>query len=419
MSELQLLKHQYEFCADQETRYLALVGGYGCGKTYSFCVKTIFMAAANVGYRGAIMEPTYSMVKRTLIPAMNEALEKLNIPYSFSKSDAIYTLHFQEGDCVVYCLSAENYTRMAGMNLAFFGVDECDTINKETARSMWNMAISRLRSGRVYQGFTTSTPEGFRFLYEYFHDEPSSNEKIKDRRLIRGKTKDNPFIPADFIQSLLDNYPEQLIKSYLEGEFVNLNSGAVYPNFDRKLNHTDLTLADFPPHTPLHIGQDFNIGKCASVVHVIKDGLPIAVDELPKIYNTEELIKVLKDRYGRRVITIYPDASGGSAKTSASMSDLAMLKQAGFELNYTPRNHAVKDRVNAMNAMFCNSNGNRRYLINTRTCKEYTKCLEQQTYVNGQPDKSESSGVDHMLDAGGYFIYRTYPINGQATIRQY
>lgn len=413
MTEIKLLNHQHEFLEDNYTRYLALIGGYGCGKTYSFCLKTIFMAAANVGYSGAIMEPTYGMVKRVLLPAMFESLENCGIKYSFSKSDSIFTFHFQEGDTTVYCLSAENYERMAGMNLAFFGVDECDTINKEIARSMWNMAMSRLRSGRVYQGFTTSTPEGFNFLYEFFHDEADGKE---DRRLIKGKTRDNPFLPSDFIQSLLDNYPPQLIKSYLEGEFVNLNSGAVYPNFDRTLNHTDLTLADFP-NAPLHIGQDFNIGQCASVVHVIHNGNPIAVDELTDTYNTEQLILRLREKFGRRHITIYPDPAGSQNKTSASMSDLAMLKQAGFELSYSKAHPPIKDRVNSMNAMLCNSDGNRRYLINTRVCKEYTKCLEQQAYKNGQPDKD--SNTDHMLDAGGYFIYRTYPIIGRASVRQY
>lgn len=414
MTELSLFSHQYEFLEDESTRYLALVGGYGCGKTHAFCYKTIFLAARNVGYAGAIMEPTYGMIKRVLLPSMMEILHDCGIKYSFSKSDSIFTFHFAEGDTTVYCLSAENYTRMAGMNLAFFGVDECDTINKDIARSMWHMAISRLRSGRVYQGFTTSTPEGFKFLYEFFHEEA---EGKTDRRLIKGKTRNNPTLDPSFIQSMLDNYPPQLIKAYLEGEFVNLNSGSVYPNFDRKLNHTDLSLKDFPNH-PLHIGQDFNMGKCASVVHVIHNGNPIAIDEIVDAHNTEAVIRVIKERYGKRHITIYPDASGGNGKTSASMSDLAMLKQAGFELSYSAKNPGVRNRVNSVNAMFLNSVGNRRYLINTRICKEYTKCLEQQTYdKSGQPDKS--SGVDHMLDAGGYFIYRMFPLQGQATIRQF
>lgn len=413
MSDVQLFKHQYSFLEDEETRYLALVAGYGAGKTHAFCYKTLFLAARNIGYSGAIMEPTYGMIKRVLLPKMFELLDEIGVKYSFAKSDSVFTFHFAEGDSTVYCLSGENYMRMAGMNLAFFGVDECDTMNKETARAMWNMAISRLRSGNVFQGYTTSTPEGYKFLYEFFVEE--ATDKI-DRKLIKGKTADNPFNPPEFIQSMLDNYPPQLIKAFLEGEFVNLTSGQVYPNFDRALNHTDLTLADFPNHA-LHIGQDFNIGQCASVVHVLHNGNPIAVDELPKMYNTEALINELKSRYGKRHITIYPDASGGQNKTSAAMSDLAMLKQAGFELNYTSKNHSVKDRINAMNAVLCNSMGNRRYLINTKTCKEYTKCLEQQAYKNGQPDKD--SGTDHMLDAGGYFIYRTYPINARASVRQY
>ena len=410
--ELQLLKHQYEFCADQESRYLALVGGFGCGKTFSFCIKTIFLAAANVGYRGAIMEPTYSMIKKTLLPAMDEALETCGIPYTFSKSDAVYTLHFKEGDTTIYCLSAENYRRMAGLNLAFFGVDECDTISKDIARSMWNMAMSRLRKGAVYQGYTTSTPEGFNFLYEFFQEEAANKS---DRRLIKGRTAYNPFIPPEFIQSLLENYPPNLIKSYLEGEFTNLTSGQVYYAFDRIQNHTDKTLSDFK-NLPLHIGQDFNIGKCASVVHVIDNGLPVAVDEIMGARNTEAVIAAIKERYPGRRIIIYPDSAGNQQKTSAAYSDIAMFKQAGFELNYSTKNPSVRDRVNSVNAMLCNSQGQRRYKINTKMCPMTTKTLEQQVYdKSGQPDKSHD--LDHPADALGYFIQRMYPLVSRSTVR--
>jgi hypothetical protein len=357
------------------------------------------------------MEPTYSMVKKTLIPAMDEALELLQIPYHFSKSDAIYTLQFQQGETVVYCLSAENYRRMAGQNLAFFGVDEVDTMRREVAKSMWNMAMSRLRSGNVYQGFTTSTPEGFNFLYDFFVEENNA-----DRRLIKGKTRDNPYLPKEFIQSLLDNYPPNLIKSYLEGEFTNLTSGQIYYAFDRALNNTDKTLADFPNHI-LHIGQDFNTGKCASVVHVIHDNRPLALDEIMGLRNTEAIKEAVLRRYPKRRVIIYPDASGTQTKTSASMSDIAILKTA-FELNYPNKNPNVKDRINSVNGMLCNSSGDRRYLINTKTCPMLTKTFEQQVYNKaGEPDKEHD--LDHPADAAGYFINRMFPIIGQATARIY
>lgn len=414
---LELMKHQYEFLADTESRYLALVGGFGCGKTFAFCLKTIFIAAENVGFNGAIMEPTGSQLYRVLIPDMKTALERCGVPYTYKASQALFVLHFAEGDTKVYCLAAENHDRMVGMNLAFFGIDECDKIrNKVVARAAWFQAIARLRSGKVFQGYTTSTPEGFQFLYEYFVSEPQEDPTITDRRLIKGKTKDNPHNAPGYIESMMANYPPQLIKAYLEGEFTNLESGQVYPNFDRFKNHTDKTLADFPG-LPLHIGQDFNIGECSSVVHVLVNGNPIAVDEITKTYNTEALIRELRSRYGNRHITIYPDPAGNQGHTNASMSDLAMLQKAGFELKYTKAHPPIKDRVNAVNGMLCNSNGNRRYLINTRICKEFTKCLEQQAYKNGQPDKS--SGTDHMLDAAGYFINMVFPIVARPTARIY
>jgi hypothetical protein len=33
----------------------------------------------------------------------------------------------------------------------------------------------------------------------------------------------------------------------------------------------------------------------------------------------------------------------------------------------------VKDRINSMNAMFCNGNGERRYKVNVKRCPVYTE----------------------------------------------
>lgn len=51
-------------------------------------------------------------------------------------------------------------------------------------------------------------------------------------------------------------------------------------------------------------------------------------------------------------------------------------------------NPAVKDRVNAVNAMLCNTYGERRLLVNTNACPKFTQCLERQVYNDlGEPDK--------------------------------
>ena len=66
-----------------------------------------------------------------------------------------------------------------------------------------------------------------------------------------------------------------MLKAYLDGEFVNLNSGGVYPDFDRELNKSKETIK---PREVLHIGMDFNVLKMAAVVHVLRDGQAHAVD---------------------------------------------------------------------------------------------------------------------------------------------
>ncbi|MBR9935890.1 terminase, partial [Klebsiella pneumoniae] len=72
-------------------------------------------------------------------------------------------------------------------------------------------------------------------------------------------------------------------------------------------------------------------------------------------------------------------------------------------------NPPVKDRINAMNAMFCNGNGERRYKVNVKRCPVYTESLEQQVWgENGEPDKTADN--DHPNDAGGYFIVKQFPI---------
>ena len=55
-------------------------------------------------------------------------------------------------------------------------------------------------------------------------------------------------------------------------------------------------------------------------------------------------------------------------------------------------NPPVKDRINAMNAMFCNAKGERRYRVNADLCPTYADCLEQQVWAeNGEPDKASGS----------------------------
>ena len=87
------------------------------------------------------------------------------------------------------------------------------------------------------------------------------------------------------------------------------------------------------------------------------------------------------------------------------MSDIALLKQAGFVIKAKLKNPRVKDRINAVNKCFQDM----KLWINVKEAPVAASCLEQQIYdANGEPDKK--SGQDHQNDATGYPISYEFPI---------
>jgi hypothetical protein len=68
----------------------------------------------------------------------------------------------------------------------------------------------------------------------------------------------------------------------------------------------------------------------------------------------------------------------------------------------------------SMNVMIC-SGGKRRYRVSQDRCPNLVEALEKQPWdKNGEPDKT--TGHDHPIDAGGYFIVYRYPIRRPVTV---
>lgn len=308
----------------------------------------------------------------------------------------------------------EHPAKIVGFKIGHALIDELDVMPLLKAEMAWRKIIARMRykvPGLKNGVDVTTTPEGFKFVYQQFVKQLSEKPKLRELYgLIQASTYDNALnLPDDYIPSLRESYPPQLINAYLRGKFVNLTSGSVYPDFDRVLNHTDDALQE---GEPLHVGMDFNVLKMAAVGYVIRKGEPRAVTELTEVRDTPAMAKLLKERFKDKGhhVKIYPDASGqNTSSKNASESDLSILKAAGFQIEVNSTNPAVKDRLNSVNALILNDQGVRRLKVNTRLCPVYTEALEQQPYdKNGEPDKT--TGHDHVNDAGGYPLVKLWPI---------
>jgi hypothetical protein len=390
-----------------QAKYPAFIGGFGTGKTETLANCAIADALDSSTALVAMYEPTFDLVRLILAPRMQDKLSEIGIRYKYNKQEnIIYTSSGQCGDFVMRTL--DNPARIIGYESYRAHVDELDTLKPAHAAEAWRKIIARNRQRpagisspfnrvRVY-----TTPEGFRFVYDTWARDPKPGYEM-----VQAATQSNPFLPEDYVESLRASYPSQLIDAYLEGRFVNLTSGTIYSNFDRRLNHSD---AEAKPGEPLIIGMDFNVQKMAAVVYVIRDGCPIAVDEMVDIADTPAMADMIKRRFAGHAITICPDASGqNTSSKNASESDLSILRAAGFTLKVTGSNPSVRDRILSTQAMLLNGKGERRMRVNTHRCPKFTEGLEQQVYDNnGEPDKT--NGIDHVNDAGTYPIVRLFPI---------
>lgn len=405
-----------------DKKFKAFVAGFGSGKTWvgcaSMCKHFWEHPKINQGY----FAPTYPIIRDIFFPTIEEVAFDWGLTVEIQESNK--EVNFFEGNIyrgTTICRSMDKPETIIGFKIGHALVDEMDVLTKAKAYLAWRKIIARMRYNvnGVMNGIdVTTTPEGFKFIYEQFVKQVTLNPKLSSMYgIIQASTYDNEKnLPNDYIESLLISYPEELIKAYLMGQFVNLNSGTVYNQFDLNLNHSDETEKS---GEPLFIGMDFNVGKMSAIIHVKRNNLPIAVREIVNAYDTPDMIRRIKEQFylydgndyrKSREIYIYPDASGDSRKSvNASKTDIQLLKDAGFKIIVNSANPPVKDRINSMNAMFLNAMGERRYLVNTKMCPTYTENLQQQTWSdNGEPDKT--SGNDHTNDAAGYFIVKDFPI---------
>lgn len=394
-------------------KFRAFVGGFGSGKTWvgsgSLCRHAWEHPRVTAGY----FAPSYPQIRDIFYPTIEEVAHDWGLRADIAlanKEVHLYAGRQYRG--TIICRSMDKPGSIVGFKIGRALVDEIDTMAKRKAHDAWRKIIARLRvkADGLQNGIdVTTTPEGFNFVYEQFHQIPSEKpDRAALYGLVHASTYDNEVnLPDDYIPSLFETYPEQLVQAYIEGRFVNLTTGSVYPAFDRRLNATDAVITD---DDRLHVGMDFNVLNMTAIVCVIRGGEPLALEEFTGVRDTPAMIHALQERFGRRPLAIYPDASGESSHTNnASVSDLGLLRAVdGWSVRVPPANPRIRARVVSVNAMLCNARGKRRLRVNPAGCPKLVEALEKQAYdANGMPDKT--TGFDHPPDALGYFIHSRFP----------
>lgn len=414
----------YDLQVLDNNNYVTVDGAvhHNSGKTWvgsgALCAHAWEWPKITMGY----FAPSYPQIRDIFYQTIEEVAHDWGLTVDIKQANKeVHLYSGRQYRSTIICRSMDAPQNIVGFKIGHAMVDELDVMPAAKAELAWRKIIARMRynvDGLKNGVDVTTTPEGFRFTYQRFVKSVRDNPELAATYgLVQASTYDNAAnLPDDYISSLMGDYPPQLIKAYLGGEFVNLTSGTVYHAYSRVDNASSETIRD---NETLHIGMDFNVGKMAAVVHVSRPPELHAVEEIINAYDTPDMVRRIQERYWRfengkyvksREIRIYPDASGGSRKSvNAAESDIALLRQAGFTVISDAANPPVKDRINAMNGLFLNAAGQRRYKVNHQGCPSYAHALEQQVWAaNGEPDKSQ--GNDHANDAAGYVVAKLHPI---------
>ncbi|MDR2593038.1 MAG: terminase large subunit [Chitinispirillales bacterium] len=392
-----------------DKKYRAFVGGYRSGKTWVGCTNICDHIAKYPRVSAGYFVPTYPMLEDIFYPTIESVAPLFGFKVEINRSKKrVFFFRYGKyyGECI--CRSMEQPERIVGFKIGYALIDEIDLLPKPKADIVWNKVAARMSyaiDGLPNRIDVTTTPEGYGFAYNKF-----VANKTDSYGIVHASTRDNAKnLPPDYIPSLIETYPSYLIDAYLEGRFVNLTAGTVYHAYKRDVHDSN---EEIRPGDRLFIGQDFNVGKMCSAVLVQRNNVFHVVDQLTGVMDTPALCKLLTERYRGHEILIYPDATGGARKTvNSSMSDIMLLKSAGFIVRVNNSNPAVRDRVVSINNAF--ERGLLR--VNARKCREVSSCLEKQAYdTNGEPDKA--AGFDHMNDALGYFVTHELPVRRPALI---
>lgn len=344
--------------------------------------------------------PTYDLCNLRGMSGIQDIMDRCGISYVTNKSN--YSVTINPFGTVLF-RSYDRPERIVAFQISHAILDELDTLPKEKASFVWRKVVERTRQHNYKPNsvaVVTTPDQGTNgFTYAKWGNNPQPGYE-----LIEAPTASNPYLPDGYVAQIRANYDPILAELYLSGKFVSLNTTRVYHQFNRKAQHV---AREIHPGERLHIGLDFNVSGTCACVFVMADKGAVAVDEFVSHDTADFCIKL--SRYAGHEITVYPDASGAARRTNASQSDIQMIRQAGIEVDAPKMNPAIRDRINAVNALLSHNE----LLINCDKCPETAHAFETQGYdKNGEPEKFDSHpSLDDRCDAAGYFLHRRFPIS--------
>jgi hypothetical protein len=403
---------------DSEARFKGFSGPIGSGKSQALCQEAIRLSFLNPGRTGLIGAPTYPMLRDATVASLLETLDRNEIPHEVNRAENFVVVRGVRSK--ILFRAVEEFERLRGSNLAWFGLDELTYTSKEA----WTRLEGRLRDPEAKRlcGFAVWTPKGYDWVYERFIESAISGYETVvaspfENRYLLGKV-------PDYYDRLKNSYDERFYQQEVLGEYLNLHAGQVYHTFERGGNVSKQVV---DPRVPLEWALDFNVDPMSSVIAQVIGNEVRVVDEI--VLRRATTMQACEE-FARRFpphpagLTVYADASGQKMHSTGG-SDVGTLRDFFRSGEYgvvkfdVPRtNPLVRDRVLLTNSKLCSAEGRRTLMVDPK-CVELIRDFEQVTYKENSQivDKERDAQRTHLSDAVGYLLWQKFG-NGHRTGEQ-
>ena len=394
---------------ESAARFKGFSGPIGSGKSQALCQEAIKLSYQNPGRSGLIGAPTYPMLRDTTAAALMEVLEQNKIAFEYNRAEN--QLVIRETRSKILFRAVEEFERLRGSNLAWFGLDELTY----TSEQAWLRLEGRLRDPKASRlcGFAVWTPKGFDWVHERF-----IGRKVGGYETVIAAPFENRFILdriPDYYDRLFTSYDARFYEQEALGAYVSRNAGRVYCAFDRTMHVADIGVNR---GLPLLWALDFNWDPMSSVIAQMDRGKLMIIDEIVlSRATTRQACEEFARRYPRHAagLAVYADASGAHAQTGAA-SDHSVLKEflrrgeygeVAFKIPLS--NPPVRDRITLVNSKLTSADGTRAVVVSGR-CPELIKDFEQVTYKENSQvmDKDRDPRRTHLSDAVGYMVWQEF-----------
>ena len=415
---------QTEFITS-DAKFGCFSGGFGSGKTMAGCLRSLLLSQYP-GNFGLIGRLTYPELRDTTRKTFFEVCPPEYYDEANGgqwKPSENYLRLINGSEIIFRHLDNVSEKELLSLNLGWFFIDQAE----EVGERVFQILTSRLRLNTVPNrfGFVVCNPEpgtwiDYRFRKPILEDKPNP-----DHHFIESSSMDNPYLPPDYIPTLLQTYPEEMVKRYVEGRW-DVFENQIYHEYD--YNKHVVTPFEIPKEWERIVGVDHGmVNPTAALFAAIDhDGNIFIYDEYyaPGVIS-DHARAILRKTYGQEISFWLIDPSTQAKTREKDGMPWSIIEEYEDQgLFFTPANNEQLAGINRVKE-FLKPQMNRRHPITKeipaprlfifKSCvnliSEFPAYQWRKMRSLGSRNQKEQPRdfQDHALDALRYIIMSRFP----------